>query len=344
MANWASALNNDPIPWLLEPENPSVCYWTLLDILGHPADDPKVQAARAAIPTFPPVAGLLAAQKPDGYWVKRDYYLPKHYGTFWVLSFLADLGLTAENEHIRRGCELMFTFQREHGEFCRRRRIPGQGIVWEDRDAPCTHARIVRFLIRFGYGDDARTRAAVDWLLATQRDDGMWLCDYGRGRGCLRATLDYLRAAVLDPEVIAHPATAHAAAVVCDLLMERRMGRYHVGDLWTVLEYPYFGYGVISALDALARLGYTLDHPKIALAMEYLLSRQSPNDTWPLDQSPSRPPFDVGQTGEPNKWLTLDALRVIKLLHQSSPSQSGARGGGGAVQRVDGSSPLPGGS
>jgi hypothetical protein len=321
MSDWQSVLNNDPIPWLLEPENPSVRYWTLLDILGHSADGPEVQAAQAAIPTYPPVAELLAAQKPDGYWVKRDYYLPKHCGTFWVLSVLADLGLTAkqglatENEHIRRACEFMFTFQREHGEFCRRRRIPGQGVVWEDRDAPCTHARIVRFLMQFGYGDDARTRAAVDWLLATQRDDGMWLCDYAGGHGCLRATLDYLRAAVLDPEMAVHPATARAAAVICDLLMERRMGRYHVSDLWTVLEYPYFGYGVISALDALARLGYTLAHPKIAQAMEWLLSRQLPNGTWPLDQSPSRLPLDVGQPSQSNKWLTLDALRVIKLLH-----------------------------
>lgn len=126
--------------------------------------------------------------------------------------------------------------------------------------------------------------------------------------------LDYLCAAALDPETAVHPATACAAEIVCDLLMQPRMGRYHVGDLWTILEYPYFGSGVISALDALARCGYTLEHPKIAAATEYLLSRQLPNGTWPLDQSPPRPPFDVGRPGEPNKWLTLDALRVIKLL------------------------------
>ena len=316
--DWQSMLNDDPIPWLLEPENPSVRCWTLLDILDRPADDPEVRAARAAIPTFPPVAELLAAQKRDGYWVKRDYYLPKHCGTFWVLSVLGDLGLTAEHEGIRRACEFMFTFQREHGGFCRRRRVAGEGIVWVDQPGPCTHARIVRFLIQFGYGDDARTRAAVDWLLANQRDDGMWHCGRPDRRGCLRATHDYLRAAVLDPEMAAHPATARAAAVVCDLLMEPRMGRYHTKELWTVLEYPYFDYSVISALDTLARLGYTLEQPKVALAMEWLLSPQLPNGTWPLDQSPSRPPLDVGQPGQPNKWLTLDAIRVIKLLHSSS--------------------------
>ncbi len=312
---WLDLLCEDPIPWLLESGNPTVRYWTLADLLDRPADDPEVQAARAAIPTCPPVAELLAAQKRNGHWVQRDYYLPKSYGTFWVLSVLADLGLTAENEHVQRGCEFMFAFQRESGAFCRRRRVARKGVVWEDQPDPCTHARIVRFLIQFGYGDDPRTRKAVKWLLATQRDDGMWLCRRADRHGCLRATLDVLRAAALDPETAAHPAIARAAAVVCNLLMEPRMGRYHVGDLWTILEYPYLGYGVISALDALARLGYTLEQPKVATATEYLLSRQLPDGTWPLDQSAPRPPFDVGQPGQPNKWLTLDALRVIKLLY-----------------------------
>ena len=94
---WLDALRGDPIPWLLEPENPSVRYWTLVDLLDRPADDPEALGARAAIPTFPPVAQLLAAQKRDGLWVKRDYYLPKYNGTFWVLSVLADLGLTGVN-------------------------------------------------------------------------------------------------------------------------------------------------------------------------------------------------------------------------------------------------------
>jgi hypothetical protein len=316
MRGWKNQLKADPLPWLLEPENPCVRYRTLTELFDAPADDVEVRAARAAMLTWPPVAGLLASQRPGGYWVKRDYYLPKSYGTFGVLSVLADLGLTAENEHIRQGCEFLFAHQREHGGFCRRRRVPGQGVIWESRDAPCTQARIVRFLIQFGYAGDPRSRTALDWLLATQRDDGMWLCDRAGRHGCLRATLDVLRAAALDAETAAHPAIGRAAAVVCDLLMEPRMGRYHVGDMWTILEYPHFGYGVVSALDALARLGYTLKQHKIALAMEYLLSRQTPGGAWPLDQSAPNPPFDVGQPGKPNKWLTLDALRVVRLLYR----------------------------
>ena len=319
---WEEFLNGDPVPWLLEPENPSVRYGALVDILDRPADDPEVLEEKAKIPAWPPVAELLAAQKRDGYWVKQDYYLPRTgRGTFWVLTVLADLGLTADNEHIRRACDFMFAHQRESGEFCRRRRISGQGVVWEEHGEPCTHARIVRFLIQFGYGDDPRVRRAIDWLLVPQRDDGMWLCrDEGR-RGCLRATIDVLRVAALDPDTAAHPGIVRAAASVCDLLMEPRMSRYHVGDkwgTWEALKYPYFGFSVISALDALARLGYTAEEPRIATAVEYLLSRQLPDGAWPMDQSWRDPPLDFGRVGEPNKWLTLDIMRVLKRMGEAA--------------------------
>ena len=191
--SWRAYLTTDPIPWLLEPENPAVRCLTLRDLLARPANDPDVLQAQAAIPAYPPLAELLARQKPDGYWVKRDYYLPKHYGTFWVLCVLGDLGLTAEHPQIRKSCEFIFSFQRDHGPFCRRRRVSGQGIVWDTDPAPCTHARILRFLIQFGYSADPRVRRAIGWLMDAQRGDGMWDCGRPTRPGCLRATHDVLR-------------------------------------------------------------------------------------------------------------------------------------------------------
>ena len=35
MDNWESILHPDPIPWLLEDSNPSVRYFTLIDILDQ---------------------------------------------------------------------------------------------------------------------------------------------------------------------------------------------------------------------------------------------------------------------------------------------------------------------
>lgn len=309
--SWIETLRANPLPWLSGEENPPVRYWTLRHLLELPRHDPEVQRAEAAIAAFPPVAQLLAAQKPDGYWVTRDYYLPKHNGTFWVLTVLADLGLTREQEPIERACEFLFGFQREGGAFCRYRRVAGKGLVWDTGAGPCTQARIARFLLQFGYGEDPRLRAAIDWLVESPREDGMWDCGSPSRPGCLRATL--------DAETAAHPATARAAAIVADLLMEPRMARYHAGHEWQDLEYPYFGYGLLPALESLARLGYRQEHPQVAAALDYLLDRQLPDGTWPLDQVPYRAPLDFGQPGAPSKWVTLDALRVLKGLPGSQP-------------------------
>ncbi len=316
--SWRAHLRADPTPWLLEAENPAARYLTLRHVLDRPPGDPEVVAAQAATPAYPPVAELLAAQGSGGHWGKRDYYLPRaSRGTFWVLSVLGDLGLTAEEEQIRQACEWMFTHQRENGSFGRRRRVQGKGIVWDEDPGPCTDARIVRFLIQLGYGDDPRVRSAINWLLSIQRDDDMWFCRGAEGRGCLRATLDLLRLAALHPQTAAQPGVKQAAAAVCSLLMEPRMSRYHVGEAWGTweyLKYPTFGINVISALDALARLGYTPKEPKIAAAVKYLLSRQLRDGSWPLDDTWSQSPIDFGPPGEPNKWVTLEALTALKLL------------------------------
>ncbi|NIV31662.1 MAG: hypothetical protein GWN58_19885, partial [Anaerolineae bacterium] len=108
--SWRALLRANPLPWLLEPENPPARYATLRHLLDRPANDPEVRACLAAIPEYPPLVSLLATQKPGGFWVKRDYYLPKHNGTFWVLCVLGDLGLTAEHPQIRQSCDFMFTF------------------------------------------------------------------------------------------------------------------------------------------------------------------------------------------------------------------------------------------
>jgi hypothetical protein len=77
---------------------------------------------------------------------------------------------------------------------------------------------------------------------------------------------------------------------------------------------PPFDYSLVSTLDSLARLGYTTDHPKIAQAADYLSSRQLADGSWPLDQTSSRPPFDPGPMGKPNKWVTREVLQALRLL------------------------------
>ncbi|HML99025.1 MAG TPA: hypothetical protein PKD75_11135 [Tepidiformaceae bacterium] len=48
-----------------------------------------------------PIASILAAQHPEGYWVKPGAgYGPKYTGTAWQVVFLEQLGASASPDHL----------------------------------------------------------------------------------------------------------------------------------------------------------------------------------------------------------------------------------------------------
>ena len=53
-----------------DESRPAIRYYTLRDILGRDENDSEVKAAKAAIMTSGPVPVILAAQQPEGYWGK----------------------------------------------------------------------------------------------------------------------------------------------------------------------------------------------------------------------------------------------------------------------------------
>jgi len=105
MDDWRHLLRADPTEWLLESDNPSVRYFTLTEMLERPEDDSEVEAAKEAIMSSDPVTRTLAAQYPEGYWIKRGRgYSPKYRATVWQLMFLTHLG-AMRTEAIARACQ-----------------------------------------------------------------------------------------------------------------------------------------------------------------------------------------------------------------------------------------------
>lgn len=323
--NWYRLLKADPIEWLLDPGNPSVRYWTLIDLLDRPRDDPAVQQAAAQIGEMPLVLYILGRRNRKGLWgEEKDYYTPKHYSTFWVLSILGDLGMSADSDVLRRAIDYMLAQQREDGAFRRGQITTGHPEI---HPMPCTHSRILRFLVQFGYGGHPAVQRGIDWLITSQREDGSWICDPTREHrhGCLRATHDYLRLASLLPAHRQHPSTAKAATWLADRLLDPRVGRFKVANLWLTFTFPNFGYHLLSATDALASLGYGPEHPKMAEAARAILAKQADHGPWLIDAEPDRPPVHFGKAGEPGKWVTLDALRALKRLFDP-PTRSDSTG------------------
>ncbi|MGH2362244.1 MAG: hypothetical protein ACRDGM_17090 [bacterium] len=74
-------------------------YLSLNEILGKPARDPQVLAARRAIPKGAKVRALLSGQKRDGSFGVHPY--SKWTGGFWRLVALAELAMPPGDPRIR---------------------------------------------------------------------------------------------------------------------------------------------------------------------------------------------------------------------------------------------------
>jgi hypothetical protein len=347
--DWISVLKADPIDWLLEPENPSVRYFALRDLLGYPEDAPEVLEAREAIRRWEKVSRIFSKQRAEGYWesAERPYH-PKYKGTYWQIMILGQMGLDKGDERVRRACEYVFGYQHERGGFssytleraseeydlvkAKGKKLPAPeewtvSHVFEHQYS-CLTGNMVAALIQLGYADDPRVRKALDWLVKVQNQDGGWLCPYWKAHirdkhSCFMGTITPLDA---FSEVPLEDRTAEMKATIQHsvefLLMHRLFKADHhdfrvINESWLKFGFPSFFYDILRGLQVVTRLGYAKDE-RINDALELLLKKQNSEGKWILESTPSgRMQTDLEKKGKPSKWVTLNALKVIKALYQT---------------------------
>ncbi len=332
--------------WLMEPDSPSVRYWTIRDF-GLAED---AAAARAAIPDSPVVRKVMARQADGGYWGDPDSpYLPKYKATYWTLMLLGYLGLSREDDRIRRAVEYILRFQQPDGGFAasseaqaqeeyrrqvarsqsRGRPVPEETAYIADQihqeTLSCLTGNTVAALLRFGYGDDARVRRALQWLTGVQNADGGWLCPYWRAHvrdthGCMYGTIAALEAFASVPYDRRPPAMEQAIAHGAEFLLMHRLYLADHHDMapikadWLTLHFPWFyGYDILRGLWVLNQLGYFVsEEPRLADALDVLAGKMTPQGLWVLEKTPrGRMWANLERKGAPSKWITLRALWVM---------------------------------
>ena len=320
--HWNRYLKGDPLPWLLEEEDPSVRYFTLRDLIGRPEDDPQVVLSRSAIMTSKPVTEILGAQYPQGYWVKPDLgYSPKYRATVWQIMFLADLGATPDDA-ISRGCQFVLdhSFLREEGLF--------SSTKTEAGTLACLNGNLLRALWSLGYGHDPKVQKVAQRLAERIEEEGFTCrCNSSSRakrdtwRPCAWGAIKALGAFALMPLEQRPGAAAKAIALGVELLLSRDpaladypSGTGHISPMWFSLGFP-LGYhsDLLETVDVLAQLGHGGDE-RLRRAIEVVLSKQDDRGRWPLERALGATWTSFGRHGEPSKWVTLRALRMLGRL------------------------------
>jgi hypothetical protein len=300
--------------WLLDSD-PSIRWHVMRDLLNEPAD--RVAAERARVATEGWGARLLALQGPDGQWDGGTYDPaeprdPDAPGQPWTathhtLVLLRALGLDPTSAEAHRAIDLVRENSRwEHA---------GQRYFAGEVE-PCVNGMVVA--VGNYFGEDVQS--IVNRLLDEQLDDGGWNCDaeFGSTRSSFHTTICVLegllqhersRGASVEVSAARHKAEEY--------LLERRMlRRLSTGTIadeaWTRFSFPTrWFYDVLRGLDHFRSAGGVPD-PRLDEALDLVRSAQGQDGRWRLGNThPGKEHFEMEKEGEPSRWVTLHALRVV---------------------------------
>jgi len=159
----------DTLGWLLDPADPGPRYLALRDLCRRPAGDPELLAARAAAHAAPPIAPILDAMHPDGYWEKPGPgYNPKYRSTVWALIALAQAGasVAADPRVARAAAYLLDHAMAPGGQFAT------SATAAPSSTADCLQGNLLAALFALGV-DDPRLDAALEWMARTVTGEGL---------------------------------------------------------------------------------------------------------------------------------------------------------------------------
>jgi hypothetical protein len=336
MVDWRDGLRADPLPWLLDESTPAVRHLALRHLLDRPVDDPEVFATRAAAMRTDPIAPILAAMDPAGWWVRPGPgYLPKYTSTVWQLVFLDQLGADGDDPRLRTACAYLLDHaQSASGGF-------GAVTSGTGRPAPssavhCVNGNLLRALIGFGWLEDERVGHAIDWQAAAITGEGAirfyrsslpgpgFRCAANEGLPCAwGATKALLALARIPSERRArHVQLAIDAGLAFLLSRDPATADYPMGygntkpnGSWFRLGFPV-GYvtDVLQVLEAVCEAGAGGD-PRIDPAIDWLLGQQDQLGRWTNRNAyTGKMVCDIDVPDRPSRWVTLRACGVLKAV------------------------------
>ena len=313
----------DPLPWLLEPENPSARYLALTGLLDRPADDPEVLAARAAIPGGGAARATLDAQWPEGYWIAPGVgYSPKYKSTVWQVIILAALG-APRTAAIDRACDRVLSDSRlPDGRFSAK--VTEQGAI------VCLGGNLLRALMQLGF-EDPRMAESFEALAgsalregyrcrynALQDESGAWPHHMRDGLPCAWGAIKALGAFAEVPEAQRSSAVRDAIEAGVELLLGGNLagGEYPTATepspLWQQFGFPLaYTSDLLEALEVLGRLGVDLG-AQLAPSLDIVRGKRDASGRWALEHALDNTWAEFGEIGQPNKWVTQRAQHVLK--------------------------------
>jgi hypothetical protein len=298
------------IDWLLDSD-PAVRWQVMRDLTDASAE--AVAAERIRIPREGVGAEILACQGADGSW-HRDgtpVWLP----TLFTMQLLRATGVDRAEPAVVSAVARLEAGFRWDEEF-------GSKPFFEGEVEPCINGGTLALGAYFGHPTESLARR----LISEQLDDGGWNCEAPKSvRSSFHTTicvleglLEYERAVGSAPEVASARRRGEEYLLERGLFRRRSTGEVANPAFLKFAFPPRYHYDVLRALDYFRAAGVRPD-ARMSDALQIVESRRQADGRWLLDHAYDEAlafPFNES-VGEPSRWNTLRALRVLRWREQA---------------------------
>ncbi|MBY8987514.1 MAG: hypothetical protein KGD61_03590 [Candidatus Lokiarchaeota archaeon] len=322
MEEWKEQFKYDPLAPLISSKNEAIIYFTKRDLLE------KELEPLETLWILPSAMKIINKQQEDGYWRygawKTKLNEPENYNlleTYRQLGFLVEkYGFTKEHEAIKKAAEYIFSCQSDEGD------IRG---FYGTQYSPNYTAAITELLNKVGYGNDRRVRRIFRWLLSMRQEDGGWAIAMRTNNAKYldvvnspttfepnrKKSFSHMVTGIVLRAFAAHSKYRNDEAVKAagELLTSRFFKPDKYADrrgveYWTKVSFPFWWTDIVSSLDSLSYLGFTIFHPQIKLALETLRDKQIVSGMWDLK---------LLKTKDQNLslWINLAICRIFKRFY-----------------------------
>lgn len=326
-----SKSGTDPLEWLLETDDIGVKYLAMRDILK--SGDKEIKAVKKLAHAEGPISKVLENMKDNGYWVRPGPgYNPKYTGTVWSIILLAQLGASPE---IDRRVATARSYILEHN-LTKDGRFTANGLPSGTID--CLQGNLCASLLDLAC-DDPRLVKAFEWMARSVTGEGVapvtektsplryyaykcgpkFACGPNNKQPCAWGATKVMLAFSKLPKEKRTPLIDRAIKAGVDFLFSRDPAKadYPCGNAskpsgnWWKFGFPVFYVtDILQIAEALAGLGYG-DDPRLANTLNLIGEKQDARGRWPLEYDyKGKTWVEFGSKKEPNKWVTLRALRL----------------------------------
>ena len=325
----------EPIKWLLEPNDIGVRYLAMRDLVKSAPKELTTLKKKAH--EEGPISLVLTNMNREGYWERPGAgYNPKYRGTVWSLILLSQLGASVEmDKRIATAVSyLMAHALTKEGQFTM------SGLPSGTID--CLQGSLCAALLDLGC-EDKRIDKALEWMARSVTGEGVspiqdkvakvryfsgkcgpcFACGGNNKLPCAWGAVKVMLAFSKLPERKRTRLINNAISAGVDFLFSKDPARadYPCGfsnkpsGNWWKFGFPVFYVtDLLQNVEALVGLGYGND-PRLARALNIIRDKQDSRGRWLLEYDyEGKTWVDFGAKKQPNKWVTLRALRVLKAV------------------------------